>query len=40
MIAQTAEKLKIQGVEIHKQASSAQLDMDVLKKAFSDIQDA
>ena len=40
IIAQTAEKLKTQGVEIHKQASSAQLDMEVLKKAFSDIDEA
>ncbi len=40
LIADTAAKLKTQGVEIHKQASSAQLDMSVLKQAFSDIQDA
>ncbi len=40
LIAQTAEKLKTQGVEIHKQAASAQLSMDVLKKAFQDIQEA
>lgn len=38
LIGATAEKLKTQGVEIHKQASSAQLSMDVLKKAFDDIQ--
>jgi uncharacterized protein YaaN involved in tellurite resistance len=38
LIGRTAEKLKTQGVEIHKQASSAQLSMDVLKKAFDDIQ--
>jgi len=40
MIAQTAEKLKTQGVEIHKQASSAQINIEVLKKAFKDIDDA
>lgn len=40
LIGQTAEKLKTQGVEIHKQAASAQLSMDVLKKAFQDIQEA
>jgi len=40
LIAETAAKLKTQGVEIHKQASSAQLDMSVLKQAFNDIQDA
>ncbi|MCK5925321.1 MAG: toxic anion resistance protein [Methylococcales bacterium] len=40
LIGSTAEKLKTQGVEIHKQASSAQLSMDVLKKAFDDIQTA
>ncbi|MCF6250059.1 MAG: toxic anion resistance protein [Methylococcaceae bacterium] len=40
LISKTAEKLKTQGVEIHKQASSAQLSMDVLKQAFNDIQTA
>jgi uncharacterized protein YaaN involved in tellurite resistance len=40
LIGKTAEKLKTQGVEIHKQASSAQLSMDVLKQAFNDIQSA
>ena len=40
LIGATAEKLKMQGVEIHKRASSAQLSMDVLKKAFDDIQTA
>lgn len=38
LIAQTAERLKTQGVAIHKQASSAQLNMDVLRKAFDDIE--
>jgi uncharacterized protein YaaN involved in tellurite resistance len=37
LIAGTAERLKTQGVEIHKQASSTQLDIEVLKKAFDDI---
>jgi uncharacterized protein YaaN involved in tellurite resistance len=37
LIAGTAERLKTQGVEIHKRASSTQLDLDVLKKAFDDI---
>ena len=37
LIAGTAERLKTQGVEIHKRASSTQLDMEVLKKAFDDI---
>lgn len=40
LIAQTAEKLKTQGVAIHKQASSAQLSMETLKQAFSDIESA
>jgi len=40
MIASTSEKLKIQGVAIHKQASSAQLSMETLKKSFQDIHDA
>lgn len=40
LIAQTAEKLKTQGVEIQKQASSSQLSMEVLKQAFRDIQSA
>jgi len=38
LIAQTAEKLKTQGVAIHKQASSAQLSMETLRKAFQDIE--
>lgn len=37
LIAGTAAKLRTQGVEIHKQAASTQLDMDVLRKAFQDI---
>jgi uncharacterized protein YaaN involved in tellurite resistance len=37
LIAGTAAKLRTQGVEIHKQAASAMLDMEVLKKAFQDI---
>jgi uncharacterized protein YaaN involved in tellurite resistance len=40
LIAGTAERLKTQGAEIHKQASSTQLNMDVLKKAFGDIRAA
>ncbi len=37
LIANTAKRLKQQGTEIHKQASSAQIDMEVLKQAFTDI---
>ncbi len=37
LIAGTAEKLKTQGAEIHKQASETSLDMNVLKQAFADI---
>ncbi|MBF0314730.1 MAG: toxic anion resistance protein [Oligoflexia bacterium] len=37
LIASTAERLKIQGAQIHKQASSSQLDMESLKRAFADI---
>ena len=40
LIAGTAERLKTQGAEIHKQASSTQLDMQVLKQAFADIKAA
>ncbi len=40
LIAGTAERLKTQGASIHKQAASTQLDMETLKKAFSDIQEA
>ncbi|MGH1440156.1 MAG: toxic anion resistance protein [Cellvibrionaceae bacterium] len=38
LIAQTAEKLKTQGTEIHKQAAGAMLDIDKLKSAFKDVQ--
>lgn len=37
LISGTASRLRTQGVEIHKQASSTMLNMDDLKKAFSDI---
>lgn len=37
MIAGTAERLKTQGTEIHRQASSTMLDMQSLKQAFADI---
>jgi len=40
LIAQTAAQLRTQGAAIHKQASSTQLDMDTLKKAFVDINGA
>jgi len=40
LIAGTAQRLKTQGVEIQKQASSAALDMDTLKNAFKDINEA
>lgn len=40
LIASTAARLKTQGTAIHKQASSAQLDMESLKGAFRDIQTA
>ncbi|MBI4425254.1 MAG: toxic anion resistance protein [Elusimicrobia bacterium] len=40
LIANTAARLKTQGVEIHKQASQTSLDMEALKKAFADIRDA
>jgi uncharacterized protein YaaN involved in tellurite resistance len=40
LIAGTAERLKTQGAQIHKQASSAMIDIDQLKQAFSDIKDA
>lgn len=40
LIAGTAQKLKTQGVEINKLASSAALDMAVLKQAFADIHSA
>ncbi|MFH2205153.1 MAG: toxic anion resistance protein [Elusimicrobiota bacterium] len=40
LIAKTAARLKEQGPEIHKMASSTQLDIDALRTAFSDIRDA
>ena len=40
LIANTAERLKTQGTEIHKMASSSKLDMESLKSAFSDINEA
>ena len=40
LIAGTAQRLKTQGAEIQKQASSTQLDIDKLRQAFSDIHGA
>jgi uncharacterized protein YaaN involved in tellurite resistance len=40
LIAGTASRLKTQGVEIQKQASSASLDMNTLKVAFQDMKTA
>lgn len=40
LIAGTADQLKTQGTEIQKQAAQATLDIDVLKKAFSDVDEA
>jgi uncharacterized protein YaaN involved in tellurite resistance len=40
LISGTAARLKTQGAEIHKKASSTQLDMASLKSAFVDIQAA
>jgi uncharacterized protein YaaN involved in tellurite resistance len=40
LIGHTAERLKTQGVAIHKQASSAMLDMETLERAFQDIKTA
>lgn len=40
LIAGTAERLKTQGAQIHKQASSAMIDIDQLRQAFADIKDA
>ncbi|NQU06339.1 MAG: toxic anion resistance protein [Calditrichaeota bacterium] len=40
IIGHTAERLKTQGVEIHKQASESMLDIATLKKAFQDIKTA
>ncbi len=37
LIAGTANRLKTQGAAIHKQAASAQLDMEKLRGAFADI---
>lgn len=37
LIAGTAARLRTQGAEIHKQASSTQLDIETLKAAFADI---
>lgn len=40
LIAHTAKRLQQQGVEIHKAAASAQLDMEALKSAFADLKTA
>lgn len=40
LIASTAERLKTQGTQIQKQASSSQIKVEVLRKAFSDIKQA
>jgi uncharacterized protein YaaN involved in tellurite resistance len=40
MILHTAERLKTQGVAIHKQASMAMLNIDNLKAAFTNINQA
>lgn len=40
LIANTAQRLKTQGVEIHKAASSTKLDMAALESAFADIRTA
>jgi uncharacterized protein YaaN involved in tellurite resistance len=40
LIANTAQRLKTQGVEIHKAASSTKLDMTALESAFADIRTA
>jgi len=40
LIGHTAERLKTQGVAIHKQAAQSMLDMDALEKAFQDIKTA
>jgi uncharacterized protein YaaN involved in tellurite resistance len=37
LIKDSAERLKSQGSEIHKQAASTQLDIDSLRSAFSDL---
>jgi uncharacterized protein YaaN involved in tellurite resistance len=40
LIGQNAERLRTQGVEIHKMAAGTSLNIDVLKKAFEDIKAA
>ncbi len=40
LIASTAERLKTQGAQIQKQASSSQIKVEVLKQAFADIKAA
>ncbi len=40
LIANTSARLKTQGVQIQKQAASAQIDMNSLKSAFADINQA
>jgi uncharacterized protein YaaN involved in tellurite resistance len=40
LLAETSAQLKTQGTAIHKQAASAQLSMDTLRQAFSDVQAA
>jgi len=40
LIASTAERLKTQGTQIQKQASSSQIKVEVLRQAFSDIKQA
>ena len=40
LIAGTANRLKTQGAEIHKQASGTQLDIETLKQSFADIRSA
>lgn len=40
LIAGTAERLKTQGADIQKQASSTQLDIKVLRQAFADVETA
>jgi uncharacterized protein YaaN involved in tellurite resistance len=37
LIAGTSERLRTQGTQIHKQAASAQLDMNALKTAFTNL---
>jgi uncharacterized protein YaaN involved in tellurite resistance len=37
LIAGTAERLKTQGAQIHKQASSSMIEIDKLRQAFADI---